>query len=369
MWIHKQKNWPNFTWDTEILTPLLVETRHRQGRLLGRMDALGFELKQEASLNILTNDVVKSSAIEGEILNPEEVRSSIARRLGIDVVGLGTVSRNVEGIVEILLDATQNFKAPLTADRLFAWHAALFPTGRNGMQQITVGAWRPIGKGDMKVVSGPIGREKVHFRAPIAERVEMEMKTFLTEMEAPPRYDLLLKAAVSHLWFVTIHPFQDGNGRIGRAVADMILAQADGVSERFYSMSAQIESERKAYYHQLEHQQRGNLDITEWLGWFLECLGRAIDGAQDTLNAVIYKARLWDVVKQERVNERQRLILNRMLNGFKGHMNTSKYAKIAKCSSDTALRDLKELLHWHVMVQNPGGGRSTSYRLATLEEL
>lgn len=368
-WIHEQPEWPNFTWDEAALALRLADIRHRQGRLLGRMDALGFDLKREACLATITNDVVKSSAIEGETLNPEEVRSSIARRLGIDVAGLVPASRDVEGIVEMMLDATQKYRQPLTAERLFDWHSALFPTGRSGMSRITVGSWRPLSAGAMQVISGPIGREKVHFEAPSADRLDAEMLAFLAWFNTEQPIDPLIKAGLAHFWFVTIHPFEDGNGRIARAIADMSLSRADGTENRFYSMSAQIESERKTYYATLERQQRDTVDVIAWLGWFLDCLSRAIDQAEETLSAVLNKARMWDRINLQPVNDRQRLVLNRMFEGFKGHINTSKYATLAKCSPDTALRDIQQLVERGIFVQNPGGGRSTSYRLASLEEL
>ena len=364
MWIHEHKNWPKFTWDAEKLTSKLADIRHRQGRLLGRMEGLGFEFKREASLSTLTSDVVKSSAIEGENLNPEEVRSSIARRLGMDIAGPVSASRDVEGIVEMMLDATQQFTEPVTKERLFDWHAALFSTGRSGMRRVKVGSWRSVESGSMQVVSGPIGREKVHFEAPNAERLEHEMAEFLTWFEGKDDVDPVLRAGIAHLWLVTIHPFEDGNGRIARAIADMALARADGMPYRFYSLSSQIESERKDYYDQLERQQRGTLEITGWLKWFLDCLGRAIASAEDALSAVLFKAQLWGKINRHPVNERQRLILNRMFeDDFKGNMNTSKYAKLAKCSPDTALRDIQDLKLRGIFIQNPGGGRSTSYRL------
>ncbi len=369
MWIYDEKNWPNFIWDEKTLTSLLVEARHRQGRLLGKMEALGFPIRLEANLNILTTDVVTSSAIEGEKLDTEEVRSSIARRLGIFLHDDKPVGRDVEGIVEMMLDATQNFSQALTVERLFDWHAALFPTGRSGMHRITVGAWRPQKTGPMQVVSGPIGHETVHFEAPIASRLDAEMTKFLSWFEIDLAHDPVLKAGIAQLWFVTIHPFEDGNGRIARAIADMALARADRTSSRFYSMSRQIEKERKAYYTQLERQQKGSLDITSWLSWFLNCFSNAIDNAEEKLSSVLFKAELWNLVNSAPVNERQRLIINRMLDNFKGHMTTSKYAKLAKCSSDTALRDMRELVNRHILIQNPGGGRSTSYRLITVEEL
>ncbi|MBO6666457.1 Fic family protein [Parvibaculum sp.] len=368
-YIHQKGDWPHLIWDGAALASTLAEVRHRQGRLLGRMEALGFDLKQEASLRTLTADVVKSSAIEGEVLEPEEVRSSIARRLGIEVGGLPPASRDVEGIVEVMLDATQRYDAPLTAERLFGWHAALFPTGRSGLNRITVGAWRTEAAGPMQVVSGPFGRERVHFEAPEATRLPREMESFLKWFEQEAKTDPVIKAGVAHFWFVTIHPFEDGNGRIARAIADMALARADQARERFYSMSAQIELERKAYYDQLEGQQRGDTDITPWLDWFLKCLGRAIEQADEMLGSVLYKARVWEQANLKPVNDRQRLVLNRMLDDFRGHMNTSKYAKLAKCSTDTALRDIRDLLDRGLLVQNEGGGRSTSYRLPKEEDL
>lgn len=369
MWIHEKKDWPNFIWDDETLASLLADARHRQGRLLGKMEVLGFPIRQEASLNILTTDVVTSSAIEGERLDTDEVRSSIARRLGIPLLNDKHVGRDVEGIVEMMLDATQNFEQPLTAERLFDWHAALFPTGRSGMHRITVAAWRPAEAGPMQVVSGPIGHEKVHYEAPEASKLDAEMTKFLSWFEANLKLDPVLKAGIAHLWFVTIHPFEDGNGRIARAIADMALARADRTSNRFYSMSRQLEKERKEYYAQLERQQKGSLDITSWLSWFLSCFSHAVDNAEDTLSSVLFKAALWNRINQDPVNDRQRLVINRLLDNFKGYMTTSKYAKIAKCSSDTALRDIRELVARNVMVQNPGGGRSTSYRLIKAEEL
>jgi len=364
MWIYEHQNWPGFTWNADKLASKLADLRHRQGKLLGRMEGLGFELKQEANLTTLTSDVVKSSAIEGEALNAKEVRSSIARRLGIEIAGLIPASRDVEGIVEMMLDATQKFSSPLTSERLFGWHAALFPTGRSGMHRITVGDWRKIEAGPMQVVSGPAGREKVHFEAPSAEKLEEEMKTFLKWFEQKDNTDPVLRAGVAHLWFVTIHAFEDGNGRIARAIGDMALARADGTKERFYSLSSQIERERKDYYSQLEKQQRDTPDITPWLAWFLDCLGRALTSAEDTLGNVMFKAKLWEMINQRPVNARQRHIINRMLeDGFEGHMNTSKYATMTKCSNDTALRDIQELKVRGIFIQNPGGGRSTSYRL------
>ncbi|MCZ2328960.1 Fic family protein [Bartonella sp. F02] len=368
MWIHEHKNWPKFTWDVGVFASKLVDIRHRQGFLLGRMERLGFQLKREASLSTLTKDIVKSSAIEGENLNLEEVRSSIARRLGIGSAGRVSASRDVEGVVEMMLDATQQFSKPLTKDRLFNWHATLFPTGRNGMHKIIVGGWRTVEAGSMQVVSGYTGKEKIHFEAPSADRLEKEMAGFLTWFNNGNDIDPVIKAAIAHLWFVTIHPFEDGNGRIARAISDMVLARADGKADRFYSMSSQIEAERKHYYNQLEKQQRATLDITDWLAWFLDCLGRAIMNAETTLGKVMFKAQLWDTINQKSVNDRQRLIINRMLeDDFEGFINTSKYAKLAKCSNDTALRDIQDLKERGIFIQNSSGGRSTSYRLPDQE--
>lgn len=367
--IHERPGWPTLRWDGETLALPLAAVRHKQGRLLGKMETLGFELRAEASLATLTADVVTSSAIEGETLDAEQVRSSIARRLGIDAGGLRASSRDVDGVVEMMLDATQQFAAPLTAERLWGWHASLFPTGRRGMTRIAVGQWRPTESGAMQVVSGPIGREKIHFEAPIPERVAGEMGLFLDWFNAPQAVDPVLKAGLAHFWFVTIHPFEDGNGRIARAIADMSLARADATKERFYSMSSQIEAERNGYYTALERAQRGGLDVTQWLQWFLECLDRALDAADAGLAGVLLKSRFWERVNRQPVNERQRTVVNRMLNGFEGFLTTSKYAKLAKCSTDTALRDIQELLERGILVQNPGRGRSTSYRLAEPEQV
>lgn len=364
MWIYEYQDWPNFTWDAEALVSMLADRRYRQGRLLGRMEGLGFELKREASLKTLTNDVVTSSAIEGENLNAEEVRSSIALRLGITVAGLVPASHQVESIVEMMLDATQGYSRPLTKERLFNWHTTLFPTGRSGMHRITVGNWRARDAGPMQIVSGPMGRENIHFEAPCAEKLEAEMAAFLTWFNQKNSLDPVLKAGIAHLWFVTIHPFEDGNGRIARAIGDMVLARADGMTDRFYSLSSQIGAERKEYYNQLESQQRSTPEITDWLTWFLNCLGLAISNAEQTLGNVLFKAQLWNKINQNPVNERQRSIINRMLeDDFKGLMHTSKYAKLTKCSNDTALRDIQDLKAHGILVQNPGRGRTTSYSL------
>ena len=362
-YIHQLHEWPQFRWREDEISTQLATVRHRQGRLIGRMEALGFELRSEAILATLTNDVLKSSEIEGEDLNRDQVRSSIARRLGMDIGGLVHSDRNVEGVVEMLLDATQNFTEPLTDERLFGWHAALFPTGRSGMARITVGAWRLDQDGPMQVVSGPYGREKVHYQAPVAEFLPHEMTRFLEWFDRSPEYDPVIKAAIAHLWYVTIHPFDDGNGRIARAIADMALARSEGSSQRFYSMSAEIRQRRKGYYDILEKTQKGDLDITAWLTWFLDCLGGAISRSEDELQIVLTKARFWEELRDATLNERQRMMLNRLLDGFDGKLTSSKWAQIAKCSQDTALRDIEALISMGVLDKEPGGGRSTSYAL------
>jgi Fic family protein len=333
------------------------------------MEGLGFRLRAEASLTMLTSDVIKSSAIEGSLLDAEQVRSSIARRLGLDFGGNAKANRDVEGVVEMMLDAAQKYAEPLTSERLFGWHASLFPTGRSGMRRITVGAWRPADIGAMQVVSGPMGRERVHFEAPTADRLEREVSAFLGWFEAANGIDPVLKAGIAHFWFVTIHPFEEGNGRISRAIADMALARAEGTIERFYSMSTQIEAEKKQYYLNLEQSQKGGVDITSWLEWFLGCLGRAIAGAEAGLASVLGKAKIWERINnQSQVNERQRKVINRLLDGFEGKLSTSKYAKLANCSGDTALRDIKILLDQGILIQDEGGGRNTSYRLVEPED-
>jgi Fic family protein len=365
MFIHELKDWPRFHWNRERLAEPLAAVRHHQGRLIGHMEALGFKLRQEAVLQTLTADVIKSSEIEGEKLDAAQVRSSIARRLGMDIGALKPADRNVEGVVEMMLDATRHYDKPLTDERLFAWHASLFPTGRSGMTKIRTGARRDDSTGPMEVVSGPIGKEKVHFQAPEAKRLDGDMRTFLDWFNANADIDPVLKAGQAHLWFVTIHPFDDGNGRIARAIADMALARSENSPQRFYSMSAQIRQERAAYYDILEQTQKGTLDITPWMEWFLGCLGRAIEGAQTTLGTVLAKARFWESITDFPISERQRAVLNRLLDGFEGKLTTTKYAVLAKCSQDTALRDILILVECGILVRNPEGGRSTSYALNT----
>jgi Fic family protein len=368
-YIYQSSSWPRFKWDREKLAETLAAVRLRQGRLIGHMEALGFRLRTEAVLQTLTSDVIKSSEIEGERLDADQVRSSIARKLGVDIGALKPADRNVEGVVEMMLDATREYDQPLTAARLFGWHAALFPTGRSGLRKIKTGRWRDDSTGPMQVVSGPMQREKVHFEAPAAARLPDEMRAFLKWFNAPANGDAVVKAALAHLWFVTLHPFDDGNGRIARAIADMALARSEGSSQRFYSMSAQIRQERNAYYGILERTQRGtmdtrpSMDITPWMDWFLECLGRAIDGAQTALKGVLAKARFWETFAATPLNDRQRKVVNRLLDGFEGKLTTSKYAKLTGCSHDTALRDILSLMESGILVHGDGGGRSTSYAL------
>lgn len=362
-YIHQLPGWPEFKWDDRVLAPNLSQVRHRQGRLIGRMEMLGFDLRAEASLQSLTEEVVKSSEIEGEVLDRAQVRSSLARQLGMDVAGLVRADRHVEGVVEMMLDATQNYTAPLIKERLFGWHAALFPTGRSGLSKITAGEWRTEASGPMQVVSGAYGREKVYFEAPEAERLDGEMGSFLEWFEQETVIDPVLKAAVAHLWFVTIHPFDDGNGRIARAIADLALARSEKIPQRFYSMSAQIRGERKDYYDILERTQKESLDITAWLLWFLGCLDRAFTGAEGIFGKVMGKARFWERLSGEKLNERQTKVLNRLLDGFEGKLTSSKWAALTKSSQDTAGRDIDDLVKKGVLMKNPGGGRSTSYSL------
>lgn len=369
MYIHQLPEWPHFFWDYKALAEQLAAVRHRQGRLVGRMEALGFPLRAEAILQTLTLDILKSCEIEGEILEKEQVRSSIARRLGMEIVGMVPSDRNVDGVVEMMLDATQNYNRPLTKERLLGWHAALFPTGYSGMTQIRVGAWRDDARGPMQVVSGPIGRERVHFEAPAAERIDSEMMAFLEWVNLESDVDLVLKSGIAHLWFVTIHPFEDGNGRIARAIADMLLARSEKSTQRFYSMSAQIRQERNDYYDMLENGQKGTLDITEALEWYLGCLNRAFDGVEGTLANVLRKACFWAACSRLPLNERQRFILNKLLDGFEGKLTSSKWAKLVKCSQDTAFRDINDLVSRGVLLKDAGGGRSTSYSLVEREEV
>lgn len=361
--IYQKQNWPHFTWKNDEIINLLSEARNLQGRLLGKLEHLGFDLKNEANLDTLTLDVLKTSEIEGEFLNSEQVRSSIARKLGIDIASPVDSDRNVDGIVEMMLDATQNYVKSLTKERLLDWHASLFPTGRNGMHKIKVAQWRDDTIGPMQVVSGTLGKEKVHFQAPDAVLIDKEIDDFLNWFNTPSELDNFVKAALAHLWFVTIHPFDDGNGRITRALTDMLLAQSDKSSQRFYSMSAQIRLERKDYYLMLEKTQKGNLDITEWIVWFLNCLIHSLIAAEQLLHKVLAKAQFWTKHSNTVFNERQIKLLNKLLDGFEGKLNSSKWATIAKCSKDTAIRDIQELINKGVLQKEDAGGRSTHYKL------
>lgn len=362
-YIHQRPNWPNFTWDDELLLKLLGSVRHLQGKIVGKMEAVGFDVRNEASLDTLTLDILKTSEIEGEILDPEQVRSSLAKRLGLDIGGLISTDRNVDGVVDMLLDATQQAAQPLTEDRLFAWHSSLFPAGRSGLHKLLVGQWRKDSKGPMQVVSGSIGKENIHFEAPPAERVAAEMSTFLDWFNKELSLDPVIKAGIAHLWFITIHPFEDGNGRIARALTDLLLTRGDGMSQRFYSMSTQIRVERKGYYKILEKSQQGLLDISAWLEWFLTCLLNALLNAEFTLQKVLVKHQFWLAHKGTTMNQRQIKTLNKLLDGFAGKLTTVKWAKINKCSRDTALRDLQDLINKGLIEKEAGGGRSSSYEL------
>ncbi|WP_249130100.1 Fic family protein [Bradyrhizobium sp. AUGA SZCCT0283] len=364
-YIHQLTDWPHFSWDSNTLAKQLAAVRLRQGQLIGRMQGLGFPQQEEAVLTTLTEEVLKSSDIEGEKLDKNAVRSSLARRLGMDAGALPSADRDVEGIVEMMLDATQKFQAELTAERLFGWHASLFPTGRSNMKKITVGAWRDASAGPMQVVSGDYGRERVHYEAPTAEKLDGEMTAFLNWYNTEENIDPIIKAAIAHLWFVTIHPFEDGNGRIARAIADMSLARSEGIPQRFYSMSAQIRAERKTYYDMLGSTQKGDLNVTLWLEWFLDCLDRAFSGANTILAAVLEKTEFWKRHAAARFNDRQRDMLNRLLDGFEGKLTSSKWATIERCSPDTALRDIQNLVDQGILAKDEGGGRSTSYSLVS----
>jgi Fic family protein len=365
-YIWQAKDWPNWHFDLAALAQPMAEVSRAQGLLLGRLTDVGMALRDQACLAALTEDVVKTSEIEGETLSVESVRSSIARRLGVDIGALAPLDRHVEGVVEMVLDATVNCQLPVTRQRLFGWHAALFPTGYSGLSKLNVATWRNDASGPMQVVSGPIGRQRVHFGAPPADHLEAETQRFLhwlndTQNEAP-----LIKAGIGHLWLVTLHPFDDGNGRIARAIGDLLLARADGSPQRFYSLSAQIQRERSAYYDILERTQRGSMDVTEWLAWFIETLHRAVNHAQHTLDAVLVKTRFWQQWAVTPLNERQVKLLNKLLDGFEGKLTSSKWAAIAKCSPDTALRDITDLLVRGVLRKTDAGGRSSSYELNDL---
>lgn len=363
MYLYDNHNWPIFEWNSEKLLPLLAYVRNRQGRLIGKMGALGFELQNEANLEILTIEILKSTEIEGEFLDREQVRSSIARRLGLEISGLVYSERNVDGIVDLMLDATKKYDKELTKERLFSWHASLFPAGQSGMYKIITGNWRDDSTGPMQVVSGALGKEKVHYQAPSANQLENEMRIFFDWYNLEQNVDLVLKAAIAHLWFVTLHPFEDGNGRISRALSDMLLARSDEQSYRFYSMSAQIRKERNSYYDILEKTQTGSLDITNWLKWFLNSLLQSIESSEKLLEKVIYKHEFWLRNSKISINNRQLKLLNMLMDDFVGVLNTTKWAKIGKCSQDTALRDIQDLIGKGILTKSEQGGRNTNYEL------
>lgn len=365
-YIYQIETWPGFFWDSQIILTPLAKVRNLQGKLIGKMEALGFQLRDEAALETLTIEILKSTEIEGELLNPEQVRSSLARRLGMDISGLVPSDRHVDGVVDLVLDAVRNYQHPLTRERLLDWHFSLFPTGRSGMYTIKVGDWREDTTGPMQVVSGPMGKETVHFQAPDSERLDSEMDIFFHWFNNENSMDPVLKAAIAHLWFVTIHPFDDGNGRIARAITDMLLTRSDGVAQRFYSMSAQIRKERKGYYHILEQTQKGTLDVTKWLEWFLDCLLNALEESEAILEKVLQKHHFWTRHATIQLNDRQIKLINKLLDGFHGKLTTGKWAKIAKCSSDTALRDIQDLLEKGILVKAAAGGRGTNYLLAKI---
>ena len=362
-YIWQLPDWPNWRYDLKRLAPSLAQVSLTQGMLLGRLADIGFDLREQAQLTALTEDVVNSSDIEGERLNADSVRSSIARRLGIDIGALAPVDRHVEGVVEMILDATSHCNTPITLERILGWHAALFPTGYSGMSKIRIAALRDDTNGSMQVVSGPYGRQRIHYEAPPAERLDEEIRQFIAWFEESTDHAPLIKAGLAHLWLVTLHPFDDGNGRIARAVGDMLLARADGSPQRFYSLSAQIQRERKAYYDILERTQKGPIDVTEWLAWFLEMLQRAVENAQTNLDVVLIKTRFWHHHADLPFNERQIQLINRLLDGFTGKLTAKKWATLAKCSSDTALRDINMLITHGILRKSSSGGRSTSYEL------
>ena len=358
-------DWPNWRFDLAALAQPLADVSRAQGLLIGRLADVGLGLRDQAHLSTLTEDVIKTSEIEGEVLNVQSVRSSIARRLGVDIGALAPVDRHVEGVVEMVIDATVNCNTPVSRDRLFGWHAALFPSGYSGLARINAGSWRDDASGPMQVVSGPLGRQRVHFEAPPADQLDSEITRFLNWANRASSEPPLLKAGLAHLWFVTVHPFDDGNGRIARAVGDLFLARADGSPQRFYSLSAQIQRERKAYYDILERTQKHSLDVTDWLAWFLATLNGALDQAQHTLDGVLFKTRFWQrLAARGSLNDRQVTLISRLLDGFDGKLTCSKWAVIAKCSSDTALRDITDLMVRGIVRKSDAGGRSTSYELS-----
>jgi len=363
VYIHEKDNWTEFTWNEKLISKELAETRNLQGRLLGKMESLGFDQQDEAVLNTLTLEIVKSSEIEGEILDLEQVRSSVAKRLGIELAGAIESERHIDGIVEMMLDATQRYDLPITKERLFGWHSLLFPTGWSNMYKITVADWRKDSTGPMQVVSGAMGKEKVHFEAPNSERIDSEIETLIDWIESENEIDPVLKSAIAHLWFITIHPFEDGNGRITRALTEMLLARSDRSVKRFYSMSSQIRIQRKQYYEILEKTQKGTSEITDWILWFLECLKNSFESTSELLSKILIKAEFWKINSKTILNKRQQKMLNKLLDGFEGKLTTSKWGKICKCSQDTALRDIQDLIKKDILEKEKSGGRSTNYEL------
>ena len=367
MYIHQKKNWPQFTWDHQQVAILVAAFRHRQGRLIGRMEHLGFRLQSEAVLENMTLEIIKSNEIEGELLDSDQVRSSIARRLGMKVAGLVPSDKYIDGVTEIIIDATKNYQKIVNEKRLFVWHKALFPIKRNALKKINAGAWRSKKNQPMQVISGSIGKEKIHFEAPSATLVKKEMTKFLKWFNATDEIDPVLKAAVAHLWFITIHPFEDGNGRLARAITELQLTRADGIAQRFYSMSSQIRVERKSYYSILEKTQKGSLDITDWLMWFIACLDKALTAAETILASVQKKSRYWEILSSKSLNKRQHRVINKMIDQFEGKLTSSKWAKLNKCSTDTALRDIQNLIEQNILIKEASGGRSTGYKLKDFE--
>ncbi len=363
IYIHEKDNWTNFTWNEKLVSKKLAETRNLQGRLLGKMESLGFDLQDEAVLNTITLEIVKSSEIEGEILDLEQVRSSVARRLGIELAGAIESERHIDGIVEMMLDATQRYNLPITKDRLLGWHSSLFPTGWSNMYKITVADWRKDTTEPMQVVSGAMGKEKIHFEAPNSDRIDSEILNLINWIESENDIDPVLKSAIVHLWFITIHPFEDGNGRITRAITELLLARSDNSVKRFYSMSSQIRIERKQYYEILEKTQKGNSEITNWILWFLECLENSFKSTSELLSKTLLKAEFWKINTKTILNERQQKMLNQLLDDFDGKLTTSKWGKICKCSQDTALRDIQDLIKKEILQKEKSGGRSTNYEL------
>ena len=364
-YIWQQKNWTSFRWDAQALLTAVGKCRSQQGRLLGIVTSLGLTQSKEAQAELVVEEAVTTSAIEGEKLSPESVRSSVARQLGLPTAGM-PADRSAEGLVSVLLDAAGNFDAPLTAQRLHGWHAALFPTGYSGLLKIRVGKWR--GEVSMRIVSGPIGRERVHYEAPPAQQVPGEMKRFIYWWNGDREHmDSIISAAIAHFWFVVIHPYEDGNGRIARALTDMALARDDRQPFRYYSLSSQIMKERKDYYAALEKCSTGNGDITPWLAWFLGCFGRAIENSEEKLAIVLDKARFWQKHTHDPLSERQRKVINRLLDSgrgcFEGGLTTRKFVSLAGVSRATAFREIEQLLEMGILVHRPGRGRSVSYEV------